>query len=168
MLSFFQHFSKKDGDGKTKSTWIVLVLATLGIALMLFGGSKLGTQEKKDPVYSPNEDEMILYQRHLEERVLTLCESVSGVSNVQVFIMLESGFENIYATEHTEDGERYVIIGSGSSAEPLYLARQAPSIQGIGIVCRGGSDPSVQHELTKLISAALNVASNRIYVSEAG
>jgi stage III sporulation protein AG len=79
---------------------------------------------------------------------------------------LEGGFQSVYATEYQNGNESYVIVGSGSSAKPLFLSREAPQIAGVGIVCRGGNSASVRHELTILISAAFPVPSNRIYVTE--
>ncbi len=40
-------------------------------------------------------------------------------------------------------------------------------VVGIGIVCRGGSDPKIQRELLSLVSAACGVGSNRIFITEA-
>lgn len=168
MLSFFKCFQKKDGDGKPKSAWVILIAAALGIALLLLGAKGVGTQKEAAILYSPDEDELTLYQTHLEARIATLCQSVSGVSDVRVFVTLEGGFESVYATEYEDGDEHYVIVGGGSSAEPLYLSRRAPTVKGIGIVCHGGSDPTVQRELTELISATLDLPRNRIYVTEAG
>ena len=107
------------------------------------------------------------YRSDLEERVKHLCESVLGVKDVTVIITLSGGFERIYATELSEGGEEYVIIGSGSSAEALLLSQAAPQIEGIGIVCQGGGNPDVKLELTSLLSASFHVSSNRIYITEA-
>ena len=147
---------------------MILILAAVGIALLLIGAPKINTEKETDVPYSPTEDELTLYQEHLERRIATLCQSVSGVSDVKVFVTLEGGFESVYATEYEDGDERYVIVGGGSSAEPIYLSRHAPTVKGVGIVCRGGSDPRVQRELIGLISATLDLSGNRIYVTEAG
>ena len=167
MLSLFGN-GEASGEKGSKKNWIILIGAALGLALILFGSSV----EKKDTVteqktYTPAEDELVLYQAHLEERVKELCESVEGVGNVTVIVTLAGGFESVYAVEEHEGNEEYVIIGSGANAEALFLSRNAPAIAGIGIVCQGGDQAMVRGELTALISAAFHVSSNRIHVTSA-
>ena len=65
-----------------------------------------------------------------------------------------------------QQGEEYVILGSGSSASPIYLSRTAPEIAGIGIVCSGGANDNVKRELISLLSATFHISSNRIYITE--
>ena len=153
--------------GKWK-IWIILCGAVIGIALLLFGGQtrdeKIQPEEKS---YRPQEDELILYQSYLEERVASICSSVKGVDNVSVIVTLAGGFESIYATEMNDGNEEYVVLGSGSSATALYLTRSAPQIAGIGIVCTGGSDTAVRAELLSLVGAAFHISFNRIYITEA-
>lgn len=168
MFSFFKSrdgAEKKDGGLRV---WLIVLGAAAGIALLLFGSySNKSEDTAVNSPYSPSEDELVLYQSYLEERVKALCESVDGVSGVTAVVTLSGGFEQIYATEISEDGEEYVIIGSGSSAEALFLSRAAPEIAGIGIVCRGGNNASVKQELTALVGATFHISSNRIYITEA-
>lgn len=167
MFSFWK--SKKEGDEGSKSAhlWIILVGAVLGICLLLFGGRTATTEEtEKKSTYSPKEDEMVLYQTYLEERVKNLCESVGGIGDVTVIVTLSGGFESVYATEVTDKGEEYVIVGSGSSAQPLFLSRNAPTIAGIGVVCHGSASASAKQELISLLSKGMNVPSNRIYITQ--
>ena len=167
MLSFFK--KKENGqEGNGKFSWLILIVAAVGVVLLLWGGQDTAQKEEKsEEIYSPAEDELVLYQVYLEERVKALCESVDGVFDVTVIITLAGGFEQNYATELINGDEEYVIIGSGSSAQGLLLSRDAPQIAGIGIVCRGGSNAAVKQELTALISASFHISSNRIYIAEA-
>ena len=146
---------------------LLLGLAILGVALLLFGGSKEAEQQETESPYSLKEDELIIYQTHLEERVKTLCASVEGVGEVTAIVTLSGGFSSEYATQWKDGNEEYVILGSGSSASGLFLSRSAPRIAGIGVVCHGGANARVQQELTALLSAAFDLSSNRIYVTEA-
>ena len=88
--------------------------------------------------------------------------------NVTVVVTLSGSFESVYATEWPDGNEEYVILGSGSSAAPIYLSRSAPEIAGIGIVCSGGANDNVKRELIALLSATFHISSNRIYITEAG
>ena len=149
--------------------YLLLGCGLLGILLILFGSSGKKTEDAtQETPYSTSTDELVIYQDYLEERIKTLCESVSGVKNVTVVVTLSGTFESVYATEWPDGNEEYVILGSGSSASPIYLSRSAPEIAGIGIVCSGGSNDNVRRELISLLSATFHISSNRIYIAEAG
>lgn len=158
----------KDGKGGGgKGRLILLVLGGLaGVFLIVFGGSfgKVTTEEVHS-TYQTREDELVIYQEYLEKRVRELCEPVVG-SSVTVTVTLSESFSSVYATEWDKEEEKYVILGSGSSASALYLTRSAPQIGGIGIVCRGGGDATLRKELLALLSSAFHVPSNRIYIAE--
>ena len=149
--------------------YLLLGCGLLGILLILFGsGGQKAVESAKETPYSTSTDELVIYQDYLEERIKTLCESVNGVRNVTVVVTLSGSFESVYATEWLDGNEEYVILGSGSSASPIYLSRSAPEIAGIGIVCAGGSNDNVRRELISLLSATFHISSNRIYITEAG
>ena len=169
MFSFWK--SNENGEeknGKLK-VWIIVIGAVVGIALILLGGSgaRDAPEEEQGTVCTPLEDEMVLYQGYLEERVKALCESVEGVGNVTAIVTLSGGFESVYATELIDGNEEYVIIGNGSSATALFLSRKAPEIAGVGIVCHGGASANARQELISLVSATFHIPTNRIYVTQA-
>jgi hypothetical protein len=58
------------------------------------------------------------------------------------------------------------VNGVSSVSVAVSLDRDG-NIIGVGIVCRGGSDPTIQRELIPLVSAACGVGSNRIFITEA-
>ena len=165
-------FLKKKGDG-TKGggikPYLLILGAAVGILLLLFGGSeKSADATGVTTQYKLNRDEIIIYREHLEKEIKALCESVKGVENVTVAVTLSGGFETVYATESTGNGEEYVIVGSGGNASALYLMRRSPEVVGIGIVCRGGGTERVRNELIPLRAATYHLSSHRIYVTEAG
>ena len=167
MFGFLQ---KENGtqSGRAK-LWLLLICGAVGVLLLLFGSSgKQQTVTEGTPPYSTATDELVIYQDYLETRIKKLCESVSGVGNVTVVVTLSGSFESVYATEWPDGNEEYVILGSGSSASPIYLSRSAPEIAGIGIVCSGGSNDNIRRELISLLSATFHISSNRIYIAEAG
>ena len=171
MLSFFKQlgFGQKDSESDTRRPplpWL-LALALLGVVLLILGGTEKKQAEIREEIYRPEEDELILYQTHLEQRVKELCNSVQGVGEVTVVVTLAGGFSTEYATQFRDGNEEYVILGSGSSATGLFLSRSAPEIAGIGIVCQGGAGAQVRQELTALLSSAFDVSSNRIYITAA-
>ena len=161
--------SSPEGEKKGGGKLILLLLcAVAGVLLLLVGsGSKPTETTAPEPVYDVSEDEVVIYQKHLEERIRTLCQSVRGVGNVTVAVTLGGTFESVYATQTQGSNEVYVIVGSGSSAQALYLTRSTPQITGIGIVCTGGNVESVRCELISLLSATFDVSAHRIYVAQA-
>ena len=161
--------------------WIVMIAGALGILLLLVGSLPLSTGNKESAdetaELKPNSAEALAeYAETLEKKIAALCESVNGVSSVRVAVTLQSGYEYVYAKdselytsgEGTTGSYHYLTIGSGSSEAAVYLSEKPPTVGGIGIVCCGGGDPSVKKELIELLSAALDVASNKIYVAEGG
>lgn len=166
----FQLFQKNE-DGKSNPKafrWILLLGAAAGILLLLLGGKSETIQKAPEStVYTPSKDELVIYQEYLEERVETICRSVKGVGNVTAIVNLEGGFHSEYATELKNGDESYVIIGNGSSAQALFLSRNAPDIAGIGVVCQGAENANVREELISLLSATFRVPSNRIHITQA-
>lgn len=166
MGAWFKKNENTEQKSRQGHIWIIVVGAALGIGLLLLGGRGESTTAVAEGVPQTNAiEETVLYRTRLEEEIRTLCESVSGVGEVRVAVSLEGGFREVYATEGA-DGE-YVIVGSGSSASPVLISRDPPALSGIGVVCRGGSSPSIQRELVSLLSATFNLPTNRIYVTEA-
>lgn len=157
--------------------WILLI-AVVGVVLLLFGGNGGGRADNGGEVTTDRltEQEMEAYASAMEEKIRTLCESVSGISGVRVAVTLASGYEYVYAKEgeSATSGDKvstsyhYLTVGSGADEKTVYLASRAPTVAGIGIVCRGGGDPTRKRELLLLISAAFGVPSNRIYITEGG
>ena len=167
MFDFLKKGNAKE-NGRLR-LYLLLGCGVLGILLILFGSStKTAEKTSTETPYSTSTDELVIYQDYLEKRIKTLCESVSGVRNVTVVVTLSGSFESVYATEWPDGNEEYVILGSGSSASPIYLSRSAPEIAGIGIVCSGGANDNVRRELISLLSATFHISSNRIYITEAG
>lgn len=164
MFSFLKASEDSPLKGKLG---IILLLGLLGIALLLFGGSLGESETEKEEPTLPAAEDLSAYRDSLEERIREICGSVKGVGSVRVILMLEGGFSSIYATEWEGENEHYVILGSGSSAQALYLGQRMPQITGIGIVCTGGGSATVQRELTALLCAAFDLPSTRIHVTEA-
>ena len=147
---------------------VLLIAAVIGILLLLVGGAS--TDRSANEVQAEKESaeaELAEYQESLEKRIRSLCESVRGVNRVTVTVTLSGGFEAVYATEWKDGNEKYVILGSGSSATALYLTREAPRIEGIGIVCDAADFERARCELISLLGATFNVSTHRIYVTSA-
>ena len=82
-------------------------------------------------------------QNEAEAKIKTLLESVDGISGVTVAVT----YENYIAASAEEAGSE---------------------IKGIGIVCVGGDDPVKVEKLLSLVSRAMGVPTNRIYITGKG
>ena len=150
-----------------------LIIGIVGIAVVLFAGSidkrASPTSEKVDG------EDLSAYTEMLEEKIRRLCEACDGVDSVTVAVMLSGGYEYEYA-QNTEYGknsygderrEEYLVIGQGSGEQCVLLRRRLPEIAGVGIVCRGGDSDVVRERLISLVSSALNIGTNKVYITSA-
>lgn len=146
---------------KNAKLWVVLIGAVAGIILLVAGSGG----EEKAVNTDTGEVALAEYSETVEKKIHEICSKVKGVSNVSVAVSFESGFEYVYA-KNEDDGD-IVVIGSGSSKNAVKVTEKPPTIGGIGIVCRGGGDPTVQNRLLNLLSAAFGINSSKIYIAEA-
>ena len=137
----------------------------LGVALLLFGSlDKDGESASSASGLSGGIEsaEAEAYKRELEERIAQICSEVSNAGKVHVMVSLDSG--HIY--RYVSDGEGDVlVVGSGSSRGAVIERVSEPQILGVGIVCDGGSDPVVRGKIISLVSTALSLGTNRIFVT---
>lgn len=155
---------------------LLLLAALCGIALLLFGSGKW-TGQPTAPAESTDTPQSVLsdYAHTLEKEIAEACSKVRGVSQVSVLVSLDGDFENVYAMDEDttqrdgtlQSAKHYVTVGSGSNEQTILLSRKFPRVTGIGIVCVGGSDPSVRAELTALLCATFGLGANKIYITEA-
>lgn len=150
---------------------IPLAGVILGV-LLLFFGNRAGKDTSDPTPHTPSETSAPsaeAYRTELETRVKALCSRVAGVGEAEVMITLAGGFEYVYATDtRTAAGgvtTSYVTVGSGSGESLVFVTEKPPAIVGVGVVCAGGNDPAVRQEITSLLSAALGIGSNKIYVT---
>lgn len=158
---------KKDGIFsflKTKGRLLALiVLGSLGVLLLIFAGGKGENTTVTTAEDSAAERAALAeYEAALEKELEVFCESAAGVSDVHVMVSFSEGFRRRYVKD--ENGKP-VTVGSGSAARALEEGTVPPAVSGVGIVCRRGNDPAVQQTLTELISTALGIPSNRVFVT---
>ena len=74
---------------------------------------------------------------------------------------------DFYAVKNeSEYKNEYVIVEGSGASEGLLLKITAPVIRGVGITCEGGGTLAVKQEIIRLVSAALGVPVNRIWVTK--
>lgn len=142
-----------------KKKYLLLGLGFIFGLLLLLYGSFGGESEGKAADAAPSAEQ---YKRELTQEIEELCSRVSGVGRVTVLISLEGGYEYVYAKD--ADGD-CVSIGSGSSKQAVVENILPPNLMGVGIVCDGGKDAATRAALTELLSAALGIGANKIYIT---
>ena len=147
----------KKMSGKGKIMMIVIGLAAGILLLTAGGGGKAENRSDEDHVSFSE------YAESVEKKIHDICSEVDGVSDVKVAVTFESGFEYVYAKN--DDKGDLLVIGSGSSESAVKVTEKPPVIGGIGVVCKGGENPTVQKRLIDLLSAAFGISSNKIYIT---
>lgn len=155
---------------KNGTFWVMIFGLVAGfILLILGGGSFWGKEESQN---NSAQDTYTLdaleYKAALEGEIRNICIELAGVSDALVCVRVNSGGEKMYAKNtqniNGADREEYVIIGSGSNAEPLYLGEKLPDICGIGVILKGNNISSYKSQLEAMLSAAYGVPQNKVYV----
>lgn len=144
------------GENRKKSKILLIVTAAAGLALMIFGGLFTG----KDAPESSGYTDVGFYTEYLEDRIRRLCTSVDGVDEAEVFLTIDCSSEYIY----TEGGD-YLILSGDSGEEAVMLCEIYPRVRGVAVVCTDGDSASVRSTLTSLLSAALDLPSNKIMIA---
>ena len=159
---------KKD-KSKWKKLLLILAVCGVGIALLLFGGR--GEKDGGEGAETSAELDAEAYSRSLEEKICGICQGVRGAGEVTVLVSLRGGYRTVYAfdAQSTSSGYKSEIVmsGSGSGKQAVVTAYENPEIAGIGIVCTGAEDPEVRRQIISLVSAALAVPTNKIFVATA-
>lgn len=160
---------------KNQNKWqkIILIIlgGALGVILLLVGGgmdiSKKADDESvdTDTLYT----DANAYAAMLEARVADICSGVAGAGKVSVFVSLKGGYRTVYAVDSQSGSSGYkneiVMSGSGSDKKAVVTAYENPEIAGVGIVCEGADNAEVRSQLISLVSAALNISTNKIYIA---
>ena len=149
-----------------------VIAVAAGAALLLLGGigslerREAGSANSASPVQIPSAAE---YERELEQRITELCRGVLGDAEIHVMVSLKGGYKTVYAMDAQSSSGGYrseiVKVGSGSNQEGIVIGYENPEISGVGIVCEGGDDARVKSNIVSLVSAALNVSTNKVFVA---
>ncbi len=144
-----------------------LAIACGGLAMLLIFLSELFPQQSAQTTVQTNPADNAAYRVQLEQQLTELIEQIDGAGKTVVMLTLENGEETVYALDtqsgQTQSQETHVLLEDGSAlAQTVYL----PKICGAAIVCEGGGDIRIAVRITELVSALLDLPSNRICVEQ--
>ena len=151
----------KGKQGRARLAAAVGVLAMLLILLSELFPQNTAAGSTKNTKSAQSSTE---YQAQLENRLEHL---ISQMGKTTVMVTLETGEEAIYALD-TQSGEMqsqqtHVLLEDGSAlTETVCL----PQVCGVAVLCEGGGDIRVAARITELVSALLDLPSNRICVEQ--
>lgn len=145
---------------KHKNKIIVIGLLILGILLILFGTVKNKASKKTSTELSPDE-----YTKMLEEKIEKFLLSVDGIHNVNVIITLDSSSEQVY-----QSGSSSLSLITSTKEQDNKDARLEiyPYVRGVAIACTNGDNDFIKNKITRLVSAYLGIATNRIEIVSYG
>lgn len=184
LFNKFKNFGS--GDKKIK---LITLIGLIGITLIFISSFDFNNSSKqKEDI---NENKIITEEQYvlqMEKKVLDLVQNIQGVGTAKVMVTLENGVENVYVNEtkkesdKTQDNtsneknkvsqsdnvEQKVIIvdGGNGKKEALIKTQLQPKVQGVVVVCQGGSELNVKQNVTEAVKTALNITSNRVFVTQ--
>ncbi len=152
-----------------KKLLFIVIAGLSGMLLLLFSSGS--GNEKGDSVSQGVS--IVEIQRETEKSLTQLLETVEGAGRVKVMITFESAEEYIYAVnteieskaDSYERKDEYVIAEDSGKSGGMTLKVLAPVVRGVGITCQGASSAVVRQEISRLVSAALGISANKIWVT---
>lgn len=168
----------RDMPVKKRMTAAMTICGLTGLSL-IFLSSLMPDNKIRDDTVSDNIsvlEKAADYRGETEKRLGEFLSSIDGAGEVKVYLTVGSDEKYVYASEgrrissdnRTEEENKYVMIGSGNEKNALVETVETPEISGAVIACTGGGSPAVCERIYKAVSAALDIPSNKIYVTILG
>lgn len=150
-----------------KGIGIAVAVFALGLALVMMPQPSGKTQTEQ------TEFDYSKYTRVMEQRLTQMISDVSGAGSVSVMVTLESSPEQYY---HRDIKTRRTQNDTSVSAEaeeslvfehekPILVKEIFPAIKGVAVVCDGARNSQVTQKIIGLVSCALDLSANKIYVT---
>lgn len=163
---------------KKKMSAATVFCGIIGLLLILLS-SVIPEKESGNELVNadiPKIDSSEKFREETEKRLEDFLEKIDGAGEVKVYLTVNCGERYVYAAEgrhsssenRTEEERKYVMIGSGSEKNALVETVENPEIGGAVIACMGGNSAAVRERLYMAVSAALDIPSNKIYVTMLG
>ena len=137
-MSVFEKFTERFGKDKKLRIAVIVLLAAAAVLLLVSEFIKTASENAQTTSMSE-------YTEQLEHKVSDLLSRVDGVGRIEVVITLQTN------------------AGMNTSA---VTAAAEPKIRGVVILCDGGDDIRTVAKITEIVSAALNIGYNQIYITK--
>lgn len=109
------------------------------------------------------------YKKTREEELEGLLKEVEGVGNVEVMLTLHASQEKVTLKDNATKGENseektVLVENENRDSLPYVVQEKEPELEGVVIVCDGGSDAFVKREITDAVSALFSIESHKIKI----
>lgn len=112
------------------------------------------------------------YEARLEQRLQEMLSQMEGVGTVEVMVTVSGSTEQVFAEEvkdsqgehNTQTEHKPVITQQNGKETALVTKTQYPDIQGVAILCTGGSSAVIREQICKAVSTILGIPVSDIYV----
>ena len=143
-----------------KGIGVFAILLAAGFLLIFFSDFS-GKDEKNIENTVSEEFDFAEYESALESRLSQKINSVYGVSDSSVIVVLDSS----YTYEYLEMSSGNILVCESDGNEiPVPVKRYAPKVRGVAVICKGGDDPENKKTIIQLLSSLLDIPSNKIWV----
>lgn len=159
---------------------LLLILGISGMVLILI--SNFIPSSSKSSVSEQKSIDAEDYRKTVEKNVRDIVTGITGDKEPTVVVTLESGIRYNYADskesdtsestgKETEENRKatkqsYITVRTSDGGEkPLVVNEIMPEIRGVAIVCELGDSSPVAEKIQNAVTAALDITSQRVYVS---
>lgn len=159
---------------KIKSIRLLVILGFAGMILILL--SEILPADKTDKSKKDiNSAETSDFSAATELRLEKILSRIDGVGNVSVMVSVEGTEEYVFAQEIKESNSEgnssqsennFVLVQKDGDKEALIRKTVNPQIKGVVVVCDGGESNTVKEKVYKAVSVALDLKSDKIYVTK--
>jgi len=179
-------FSFKDITKQEKNKKILIALGLFSgvilIILSFFTAGNKKTPGNSSVKFDLTRTDAESYAAIQEKKLCEMLKRINGVSDPFVMITLDSSSEYIYASKQSikesssKNGEttqreavKDMILYEDEkrSKSPILVKEIQPKIKGVAIVCKGIGNADMQLKIINLVSTALNLPTNKVYVVSA-
>ena len=177
MFNILDSLKKLNISKKMDVPKITILILLSGLLLMIFPGKK----EIKN-----NKNEKSDFIKKIENELSQMISNVENAGKSSVLITLDEGEEIVYATENRKNNQEFADDDSGNlkrkindsekkyitvrdsngNETPLIIKKIEPKVRGAIIACTGYDRPKVKENITRIVSVALDISSNKICVTK--
>lgn len=178
--------------------WFVLIFC-VGLGMMLLSSffevekkavDTTVLEQKSDSAYvKPSANVIQQYEQQYNEQLAEMLGQIAGVSDVTVFVNLDSGEEEVFASdnrkteqttnEHDKSGGNRIVSQNNSDEKiahyrnekgdmPIVIKRMKPRVRGVFITARGVENLELKAMILEAVQRTLDVPIHRITVAPKG